>query len=893
MSGMKRMLAVLLAVILLVGVAPLGGLASLELPAWHLPKLPSLASLFTVKASAVDPTSGSCGRNATWRYDTSAKTLTISGSGWMNDASGWAGFVSKIETVIIEEGITLISESAFSGCSSMTSVAIPASVAWFSQFAFEKCSSLKRVNYNGTVASWCGITFAYGCNPGTNAGGIYINQKLLTNIKASDLAGVEEIKSYAFAGFTSLKSIEIPKGLKKTGIYVFDGCTGLAKVNCTGTLADWCAIDFSYFSGNPTQYAKNLYIKGTLLTEITASSLGTATKIGDCAFMYCDALKKVTLSNHIKSLGTHAFAYCAALDSVSYSDSLETIGNGTVWSTPYIKKQSNWENGALYIGHHLILVSSAIPSSYTVRNGTITIADGVFNSRPEVTRVRLADSVRFIGGSAFKNCANLTSVTLGERVVSIGNEAFLNCEKLESTYFPNSVAAIGADVFKGSAIKDIYYGGTQRDKSSIAIEGANEELNNATWHYGSPSPTAPRTVTYNANGGTVSPASVTVEPETSTKLPTPTKSFKITYNANGGSGAPSAQTAAVTCRGWATASGASDADYSCGASYKPPSDVTLYAVWAPNTKATLSRTAPTRTGYAFLGWGTSSSSSTVAYSAGDAITLTGNQTLYAVWKKTYTVTYNANGGMVSPASVTEITGNRTTLPTPTRSFTITYHANGGNGTLPAQTVNVACSGWAKTASAATAAYACGDSYTVTANVTLYAVWKVSAATTLRSVTPSRAGYVFLGWSTDAAATRADAQPGAAYTVKGDVTLYAVWKVNEHPPTVAIRNYTSTRSVDYKTTLTFSASVENAPENAQLHWFLNGAEQSVGDAYTVKEATADYTVQVKLIDANGTVHAESSVETVKVNTGFFAKLVAFFKGLFGSLPVIVQTIRETL
>ena len=40
-------------------------------------------------------------------------------------------------------------------------------------------------------------------------------------------------------------------------------------------------------------------------------------------------------------------------------------------------------------------------------------------------------------------------------------------------------------------------------------------------------------------------------------------------------------------------------------------------------------------------------------------------------------------------------------------------------------------------------------------------------------------------------------------------------------------------------------------------------------------------------------AESAVETVKVNTGFFAKLVAFFKGLFGSLPVIVQTIKETL
>ena len=51
--------------------------------------------------------------------------------------------------------------------------------------------------------------------------------------------------------------------------------------------------------------------------------------------------------------------------------------------------------------------------------------------------------------------------------------------------------------------------------------------------------------------------------------------------------------------------------------------------------------------------------------------------------------------------------------------------------------------------------------------------------------------------------------------------------------------------------------------------------------------------VKLIGADGTELYASEVETVKVNSGFFARPTAFFRSQFGSLPVISQTIKETL
>jgi uncharacterized repeat protein (TIGR02543 family) len=150
-------------------------------------------------------------------------------------------------------------------------------------------------------------------------------------------------------------------------------------------------------------------------------------------------------------------------------------------------------------------------------------------------------------------------------------------------------------------------------------------------------------------------------------------SYTITYNANGGSGAPPSQTkyygktlelsstnptrSGYSFLGWATSAGGSKV-YDPGANYTGNASVTLYAVWeaitytvrynanggtgAPSTQykthgttLNLSSTKPTRTGYAFKGWGTSASSTTVAYAAGANYTANSTITLYAIWERSY------------------------------------------------------------------------------------------------------------------------------------------------------------------------------------------------------------------------------------------------------------------
>lgn len=148
-------------------------------------------------------------------------------------------------------------------------------------------------------------------------------------------------------------------------------------------------------------------------------------------------------------------------------------------------------------------------------------------------------------------------------------------------------------------------------------------------------------------------------------------SYKISYNANGGTGAPSQQTK-----------------------------------WH-GTNITLSSTKPSRTGYTFKGWATSSTGG-VAYSSGASYTANASVTLYAVWQIiTYKVTYNANGGTGAPGQQTKSYGVTLKLSTmkPTRT-------------------NYNFKGWAKT-STGSVAYAAGSSYTSNAAITLYAVWELA------------------------------------------------------------------------------------------------------------------------------------------------------------------------
>ena len=151
--------------------------------------------------------------------------------------------------------------------------------------------------------------------------------------------------------------------------------------------------------------------------------------------------------------------------------------------------------------------------------------------------------------------------------------------------------------------------------------------------------------------------------------------YTVQYNANGGSGAPSSQ-----------------------------------LIWYGEALKLRTNT-PTRTGWIFQGWATSSTGS-VAYAAGANYTTDANVILYAVWKReTYSVTYNANGGSGAPSAQTKQYGIDLTLSSNVPTFS-----------------GYAFKGWAiSTANAGvgTIDYAKGGTYKGNSALTLYAVWELT------------------------------------------------------------------------------------------------------------------------------------------------------------------------
>ena len=192
-------------------------------------------------------------------------------------------------------------------------------------------------------------------------------------------------------------------------------------------------------------------------------------------------------------------------------------------------------------------------------------------------------------------------------------------------------------------------------------------------------------------------------------------------------------------------------------------------------------TATPSTGYNFSKWSNGSTINPMTVSR-----ITANTHITPVFVlKSYTVTWNPNGGTVDPTSTTKTHGSTLgTLPTPTRAADAQY--------------TYTFKGWF---TAATGGIQVSASTTVTGNVTYYAQWTAnirsytatfngngggtpSPSTITKTYgselgtlpTCSRTGYTFLGWYT---ASSGGTKISSTTKITGTVTYYAQWSINSY------------------------------------------------------------------------------------------------------------------
>ncbi len=202
-----------------------------------------------------------------------------------------------------------------------------------------------------------------------------------------------------------------------------------------------------------TSIGKKAFLYCPHLTSITIPN--SVTSIGNFAFSECTGLTSIIIGNSVKSIGEYAFSDCNSLTSIIIPDSVTNIDSSAFFNTEYYKDSTNWENGVLYIGNHLIKADSdTISSDYTIKDGTKTIACGAFEGCDGLESVIIGDSVTSIGQNAFSWNESLKSVTIGDSVTSIGEEAFRQCTGLTSITIGDSVTSVGQNAFYSTAYYD-------------------------------------------------------------------------------------------------------------------------------------------------------------------------------------------------------------------------------------------------------------------------------------------------------------------------------------------------------------------------------------------------------------------------------------------------------
>ena len=297
-----------------------------------------------------------------------------------------------------------------------------------------------------------------------------------------------------------------------------------------------------------------------------------------------------------------------------------------------------------------------------------------------------------------------------------------------------------------------------------------------------------------------------------------------------------------------------------GASYEPESaDITLYPKFTANTyqikydgngatsgsmansthtydeAKALTKNAYSKTGYTFVGWNRSNTATTAQYTDAQSVSnlaTGGTVTLYAIWKKTVTITYDLNGctGPIPPPQSSTIYNNQVA------SIKIT-------SIRPTPGTGYKFLGWDKNKYATTATYQSESTYQFTDSTTLYAVTgkgrftltfdanggTVSPASISKEYdsnitlpTPTRTGYTFTGWYT---ASNGGTVKNYTKMPASDETLYAHWDVNTYQIKYDGNGATSgsmSNSTDIKWNSTVSLTKNAYAKNHTVTFNYNGA-----------------------------------------------------------------------
>lgn len=286
-----------------------------------------------------------------------------------------ANLIIGCNTSVIPEGVTSISEWAFSG-SGMTNVTIPTSLTRIGVWAFMGCRNLNSINVAKDNAVYysdgnCIIrkenkTLVMGCN---------------VSVIPSD---VKAIAAFSFHGNTTMTQISIPSNVLSIADEAFDDCSNLSTINVeANSYAQSWASERGY-----TVVSKDVENRNTEVSDVTSKSEVPQTVNTTAQTAQGEENKTVVIPQG------------SVLKVNSAKCKVRVVSNKA--SDPAVEYLSAMGKKKTRI---------IVPDSVTI--------DGI------------SYKVVSISAKAFSGNKKLTQITIGKNVVKIGKKAFAGCKKLK------------------------------------------------------------------------------------------------------------------------------------------------------------------------------------------------------------------------------------------------------------------------------------------------------------------------------------------------------------------------------------------------------------------------------------------------------------------------------